>query len=301
MQEVDDFLRYMMADRGVSPRTIATYRDSLSRLETYFTALDSQLGWENLNADIVRRWMMNEMERGQNARTICKDLSAVRSLYKYLLRMQRVERDPMRLVKNPKRHAPLPVFLKQTEVDRLFDDITFPETPQGMRDRTILLTFYHTGVRVSELTGLNLADVQLNPCELKVTGKRNKQRIIPFGNELAEALTRYIEWRKADVVAQMQSPEADPHALFVSRKGRRITVSAVQRVVRQYLSLVTTQKKKSPHVLRHTFATAMLNNGADLEAIKELLGHESVSTTEVYTHTTFADLKKEYELAHPRA
>lgn len=301
MQEVDDFLRYMMADRGVSPRTIATYRDSLSRLETYFTALDSQLGWENLDADIVRRWMMNEMERGQNARTICKDLSAVRSLYKYLLRMQRVERDPMRLVKNPKRHAPLPVFLKQTEVDRLFDDITFPETPQGMRDRTILLTFYHTGVRVSELTGLNLADVQLNPCELKVTGKRNKQRIIPFGNELAEALTRYIEWRKADVVAQMQSPEADPHALFVSRKGRRITVSAVQRVVRQYLSLVTTQKKKSPHVLRHTFATAMLNNGADLEAIKELLGHESVSTTEVYTHTTFADLKKEYELAHPRA
>lgn len=294
-------MRYMMADRGVSPRTIATYRDSLSRLETYFTALDSQLGWENLDADIVRRWMMNEMERGQNARTICKDLSAVRSLYKYLLRMQRVERDPMRLVKNPKRHAPLPVFLKQTEVDRLFDDITFPETPQGMRDRTILLTFYHTGVRVSELTGLNLADVQLNPCELKVTGKRNKQRIIPFGNELAEALTRYIEWRKADVVAQMQSPEADPHALFVSRKGRRITVSAVQRVVRQYLSLVTTQKKKSPHVLRHTFATAMLNNGADLEAIKELLGHESVSTTEVYTHTTFADLKKEYELAHPRA
>lgn len=300
MQAVEDFLRYMAADRGASQRTLVTYRDSLQRLEDYFTALDTQLTWETLDADVVRRWMMHEMDRGQNARTVCKDLSAARSLYKYLLRMERIERDPLRLVKNPKQHAPLPTFLKQSEVDRLFDDVNFPETPEGLRDRTILLTFYHTGVRVSELTGLDMNSVHLENRELKVTGKRNKQRIIPFGEELAQALTLYMDGRRAET--QNETVEtADRKALFTGRKGQRITVPTVQNIVRRYLALVTTQKKKSPHVLRHTFATAMLNNGADLEAIKELLGHESISTTEVYTHTTFADLKKEYELAHPRA
>ena len=237
--------------------------------------------------------MAEEMQNGSSARYVAKHLSALRSFYRYLLRMDRVRKDPVRLVKNPKIHTSLPTFLKQQEVDRLFDDVEFPDNFIGLRDRTILLTFYHTGLRLSELIGLDLSSVDLSARELKVTGKRNKQRIIPFGSELHQELLRYRR-------ARLEQPTEDT-ALFIGPKGSRMTKAQVQTMVKHYLSFVTTQKKKSPHVLRHTFATAMLNNGAELEAIKELLGHASVFTTEVYTHTTFADLKKEYEHAHPRA
>ena len=293
MNEVEDFLNYLAADRGYSQQTLTTYRESLTTFQIFYSSISQELNWYTLDADIVRRWMATEMERGRTARTVCKKLSALRSFYKYLLRMERIDHDPVRLVKNPKVHIPLPTFLKQSEIDRLFDQVVFPDDYEGLRDRTLLLTFYHTGIRVSELIGLNPADIHWDEGELKVTGKRNKQRIIPFGNELREALTHYIAVRNELF--------ADEEALFLSVKAQRLTKTMVQRIVKYYLSLVTNQKKKSPHVLRHTFATAMLNNGADLEAIKEILGHESISTTEVYTHTTFADLKKEYELAHPRA
>lgn len=294
MREIDDFLSYLAADRGYSPRTVATYKESLTSFAIFFQSIDDQLTWQTIDGDIIRRWMATRMQRGNNARTIAKDLAAVRSLYKYLLRMKRTTHDPARLVHNPKTHASLPTFLKQNEIDRLFDDVTFPDTPEGLRDRTILLVFYHTGIRVSELTGLNRGSIDLERKELKVMGKRNKQRIIPFGKELSESLQNFIGKKDADETIP-DSP------LFLGPHGKRITVERVQKIVKQYLSLVTTQKKKSPHVLRHTFATAMLNNGADLEAIKQLLGHQSITTTEVYTHTTFADLKKEYERAHPRA
>lgn len=294
MHEVDDFLSYLAADRGYSPRTVATYKESLTSFAIFFRSIDEQLSWQTIDSDIIRRWMATRMQRGSDARTVAKDLAAIRSLYKYLLRMKRTDHDPARRVHNPKIHTPLPTFLKQSEIDRLFDDVTFPDTPEGLRDRTILLTFYHTGIRVSELAGLNVGSVDIRQGELSVIGKRNKQRIVPFGKELAESLQKLI--------AQKQADEALPGApLFLGPRGKRITDRLARTVVQQYLSLVTTQKKKSPHVLRHTFATAMLNNGADLEAIKQLLGHESITTTEVYTHTTFADLKKEYEHAHPRA
>lgn len=294
MQEIDEFLSYLAADRGYSPRTVATYRESLISFVIFFQSIDDQLTWQTIDCDIIRRWMAARMQRGSNARTVAKDLSAVRSFYKYLLRMKRTIHDPARLVRNPKTHTPLPTFLKQSEIDRLFDDITFPDTQEGLRDRTILLVFYHTGIRVSELTALNCGSIDLERGELSVIGKRNKQRIIPFGKELSESLRKLIRQKNANET----SPDAP---LFLGSHVKRITVEQVQKMVKQYLSLVTTQKKKSPHVLRHTFATAMLNNGADLEAIKQLLGHQSITTTEVYTHTTFADLKKEYERAHPRA
>ena len=203
-----------------------------------------------------------------------------------------MKRDPLRLVKNPKIHLPLPTFLKQSEIDRLFDDVVFPETFDGLRDRTILLTFYHTGVRVSELVGLNLGDVQLEAGELKVTGKRNKQRIIPFGEELKLALKHYMEQRIA--------PD-DETALFVTNRSTRMTVAMVQVMVKKYLSLVTTQKKKVRMCCVILLPLPCLITGQTLRLSRELLGHESISTTEIYTHTTFADLKKEYERAHPRA
>jgi len=293
MNEIKDFLNYLAADRGYSTQTLATYRESLVNFEIYFRSKDDGLTWYNIDADIVRSWMAAQMKRGKTARTVAKDLSALRSLYKYFLRTSRIERDPLRLVRNPKIHRSLPTFLKQSEIDRLFDTIKFPEDYAGQRDRTILLTFYHTGIRLSELTGLNTTDIDLSQCELKVTGKRNKQRIVPFGKELQESFASYITLR--------EQQSATSAALFLNLKGERIHPSSVESIVKQYLSLVTTQKKKSPHVLRHTFATTMLGGGADLEAIKEILGHESVQTTEIYTHTTLTDLKKEYQHAHPRA
>ena len=294
MSAIEDFLNYLKADRGYSLQTVRSYSDSLLSFEIFFRSLDAQLTWERIDVDVIRRWMSVEAERCKTSRTICKELSALRSFYKYLLRTKRIEKNPMRLVSNPKMTVPLPTFLKQSEIDELFDQVIFPDTNEGLRDRTILLLFYHTGIRVSELVGLNRSAINLMQRELKVTGKRNKQRIVPFGEELENALNVYL-LRREELEA------FDPEALFLNAKSKRISVAQVRRVVHQYLALVTTQKKKSPHVLRHTFATAMLNNGADLEAIREILGHESIDTTEVYTHTTFADLKKEYERAHPRA
>lgn len=294
MNDVEDFLSYLLTDKGYSDKTIHVYRDTLESVESFYQVLDEQITWQTLHQDVVRQWVASRMEKGDSARTICKCLSALRTFYKYMLRTKKATVNPLRFIRNPKCHPTLPTFLKKSEVDSLFDEIEFTDNFKGNQDYTILQTFYHTGIRLSELVGLNVEDVNLRQKEMKVTGKRNKQRIIPFGSELAGTLQTFIEARCLQI-GVAQGP------LFVTSKGRRLGNRQVQKIVRQKLSLVTTQKKKSPHVLRHTYATAMLNNGADLEAIKELLGHESVATTEVYTHTTFADLKKQYKLAHPRA
>lgn len=293
MQEIDSFLSYLIGDRGYSPQTIVTYQEPLKDFECFFLKLDTGLQWSTVDADIVRRWIALQMQSGCSGRTMAKKLSALRSMFRYLLRMGRIKDNPVSLVKNPKIVKKLPAFIKESEVNRLFDEVIFTDDFIGLRDRTILLTFCHTGIRVSELLGLNVEDVHLATRELKVIGKRSKQRIVPFGLELSEGIEAYLKMR-----ATLHPSES---ALFLNGHAKRMSYEAVRKVVSSYLGLVTTQKKKSPHVLRHTFATLMLNHGADLEAIRELLGHESITTTEVYTHTTFAELKKEYQQAHPRA
>ena len=215
------------------------------------------------------------MDRGNNASTINKKLSALRSFFRFALKRGLVEKDPAHAVTGPKKSKPLPQFLREGEMDRLLDDIEWGDSFKDVRARTLILLLYETGLRRSELTGLNDADVDFEVGQLKVTGKRNKQRIVPFGG--------------------------DCDALFLSDKGHRMTGRQVYQIVHQHLTGATSLKKRSPHVLRHTFATAMLNNGAGLESIKNLLGHESVSTTEIYAHTTFEQLKRVYEEAHPRA
>lgn len=297
MEEKDPvatFLAYLEVDKGYSPLTVGVYKGDLRHFQQFYGDLDVNLDWETVDCDVIRRWMTERMENGVGARSVKRSLSALRSFYRYLLRMGWVRHDPTQLVRNPKVAKKLPTFLKQTEMDRLLDGVYFPESWEGMRDRLMLLTFYTTGVRVSELVGIDMEQVSLSGGELKVTGKRDKQRIIPFGQELSEALRAYMAVLKEELGLERG-------ALFVDGRGMRMKAPAVRELVRHYLSLVTTQKKKTPHVLRHTFATVMLNNGADLEAVKELLGHESLATTEIYTHTSFAELRKEYEKAHPRS
>ena len=197
-------------------------------------------------------------------------------------------------VVGPKKKMPLPSFVREKDMDRLLDELSFEEGFEGCRNRMILEMFYTTGIRLSELIGLNDADVDFSARLIKVTGKRNKQRLIPFGAELAEDLLIYIKVRNEALPVRSE-------AFFVLKNGGRMYPMSVYRMVRRSLSEVVSLKKRSPHVLRHTFATAMLNNDAELRAVKELLGHESLATTEIYTHTTFEELKKVYEQAHPRA
>ena len=234
------------------------------------------------------------MDERKKATTVNLGLSALRTFYRFALSRELVKTDPVHGITGPKKSKPLPQFVREEEMNRLLDENLPADSYNNVRARTIIIMFYETGIRLAELVGLDDEDVDLAAMQLKVTGKRDKQRIVPFGEELAEALRQYMLLRDDEVVRQ--SP-----ALFLTDKGERVKRSQVQNLVRKHLSEVTTLKKRSPHVLRHSFATAMLNNGAGLESVKKLLGHESLNTTEIYTHTTFEQLKRVYNEAHPRA
>ena len=291
---VDLFLDYLKLERNYSPATVKHYRDDLKEFERFFQELDLQLSWETIDSDIVRRWMEAMMDRGNVASSVNRRLSALRSFYRYALRRNLVEKDPVHGIQAPKRKRPLPQFLKEAEMDRLLDENMWTDCYKDVLARTIIVIFYETGIRISELIGLNDKDVDYINCEIKVTGKRDKQRIIPFGDELSETLISYQHRRNAEM-------KCESEAFFRTEKGERVTDAQVRQIVKTNLSKVSTLKKRSPHVLRHTFATAMLNHEAGLESVKKLLGHESLSTTEIYTHTTFEQLKKVYKNAHPRA
>ena len=291
---IDTFLKYLRFVRKYSKRTNVSYRIDLEEFEDYLKKVDAEKNLVTADADLVRSWMVYLMEKGRSVATVNRKLSSLRSFYRFLLRRRVVDLDPMLKVVGPKKQKTLPSFLRVQEMDRLLDECSVNEGFEGVRDRLILEMFYATGIRLSELIGLSDADVNLSAKLLKVTGKRNKQRLIPFGEELWRDLLGYIELRNETL------PDRDD-ALFVRKDGKRMYPELVYKIVRRNLSKVATLKKRSPHVLRHTFATAMLNGNAELQAVKELLGHESLATTEIYTHTTFEELKKVYEQAHPRA
>ena len=291
---IDQFLDYLRYERNASPQTVQTYEESLRAFDSYLTFRDNDLSIDSVDADLIRDWMESLMDKGNSASTINKNLSALRSFYRFALKRGLVKKDPAHAVTGPKKSKPLPQFLREGEMDRLLDGLEWDSSFNNVRARTILILFYEAGLRRSELVGLDDKDVDYDAAQLKVTGKRNKQRIVPFGAELAEQLKSYQAVRREKFGETCG-------AMFLSDKGERISGEQVYQIVRKYLSMVTSLKKRSPHVLRHTFATAMLNNGAGLESIKNLLGHASVSTTEIYTHTTFEQLKRIYKEAHPRA
>jgi len=292
---IEDFLSYLRYERNRSELTVRNYEKSLRDFEAYFKNRESHLSWESVDSDLIRDWMESMMDKGDMASTVNNSLSAVRSFFRFALARGLVEKDPAYAVKGPKKRKPLPQYVRESEMDRLIDlPEVWGDSMKDVRARTIIILFCETGIRLAELVALDDQDVDFGMHQLKVTGKRNKQRIIPFGAELEETLRRYMKQRDEQIVKQEQ-------ALLLNDKGQRVTRYQVASVVKRYLSLVTTLKKRSPHVLRHSFATAMLNNGAGLESVRKLLGHESVATTEIYTHTTFEQLKRVYENAHPRA
>ena len=293
----ESFLEYLKAERNRSDKTVASYRRSLGEFESFFEGLNEGLTWETVDASVVREWVIWMLDaQGMKASSVALKLSALRTFYHYLMMVGRVGQTPMTKVTNPKKSKKLPTFVREQDMQRLLElmaeGATFPE----VRNRLIVLMLYMTGMRRAELLGLKDASVMLDERLVKVTGKRDKQRLIPFGAELEAEVRKYQELRNRTF--------GGPHAegwLFLNDKGQRLTEGAVERIVNTSLSLVTTPQKRSPHVLRHTFATQMLNHGADLQSIQKLLGHESLETTQIYTHVSFEELKSEYQGAHPRS
>lgn len=291
---IDTFIGYLKNERKYSLHTLKAYAGDLRAFESFVEGLGDAPVLAEVDVDVVRLWVASLMNEGCASSSVCRKLSALRSFFSFLRREGDTGVNPASTVKGPKCRKKLPVFIKEEEINSLIDEIAFGEGFDACRDRAVIICFYETGIRLSELVGLDLNDVDLDSCRLKVLGKRNKERIIPFASELKVELENYMLERSA-VVSSAES------ALFVSSKGGRVTQSQVYRLVNKHLSRVTSVKKKSPHVLRHSFATAMLNNDAELLAVKELLGHQRLSTTEIYTHLTFEDLKRFYDKAHPRA
>lgn len=290
----DSFLDYLRFERNYSEATVVSYGIDLTQFEDFIKSVDEELTVEEVDSDLIRQWEILLMEKGYTSTSVNRKLSTLRSFYRFLLIRGKVEKDPVRKVTGPKNKKPLPSFLKEEEMNQLIDETDFGQGFIGCRDKMIIEMFYATGMRRSELIGLNDVDVDFPASLIKVTGKRNKQRLIPFADELRRSMEEYIKVRNEEVSDRCE-------AFFVNKNGKRLYDNEVYNLVKRNLSKVVTLKKRSPHVLRHTFATTMLNNEAGLESVKELLGHSSLSATEVYTHATFEELKKVYKQAHPRA
>ncbi len=293
---IRSFIDYLKYEKCCSDYTVTSYRTDLLEFKEFIKENFCRCSPEEAESTEIREWVIHLMEQGLKATSVKRKLSALRSFFKFLRSRGVVSHNPTSRIKGPGAGKPLPVFVREEEMEKVLSGGSEEEDGFcGVRDRLIIEVFYTTGIRLSELIALKDKDVDLYSCTVKVLGKRNKQRIIPFGEELKEHLRDYLRIRSCEFGSECSE------SFFVLQNGKQMYPFAVYRLVKRELSKVVTLKKRSPHVLRHTFATTMLNNEASLNAVKEILGHESLETTEIYTHTTFEELKKVYNQAHPRA
>jgi integrase/recombinase XerC len=294
MQYLANFLSFLKYEKRYSDHTVTAYEKDLDQFILFGSEMVEDFCLIEVDHHLIRQWVISLMDQGITSTSVKRKLSTLRSLYKYLLREGVMKKNPTELVMVPKTGKKLPQFVQEKEMDQLLDASFFADDFSGRRDKAVVALFYGTGMRLSELKGIRMADLHWSDKVVKVVGKRNKERLIPYPSEIKEDLVNYIELRN-ELFGVGNS------YLFVTDKGEQIYDKLLYRIVRKYLSLVTTLEKRSPHVLRHSYATHLLNRGADLNAIKELLGHASLAATQVYTHTTFEKLKKIYNQAHPRA
>jgi len=291
---IDLFIDYIRYERNYSDYTVLSYSKDLEQFEEYVKKNhESQFEPETIDSDIVRNWIVFLLGEGLTATSVNRKLSSLKSFFKFLVKQGVVSTNPLRLLNGPKTKKPLPYFIRENEMELLLDGDTFDDDFEGVRDRLILELLYDTGIRRSELIGIKKSDVDYDASLLKVTGKRNKQRLIPFAEGLKSLLITYADIRDKEI-------DSNSEWFFIRKNGEQLSTGIVYNIVKRSLSGISTLSKRSPHVLRHSFATSMLNNGAELNAVKELLGHSSLASTSVYTHTTFEELKKVYH-AHPRA
>lgn len=292
-----DFIDYLRYEKRVSPHTVTAYEGDLAQ---FFAFLEEKLEIHQLS-DVhtgdIRAWVISLLEDDSlQAKSVSRKISAIKAFYRYKLKIKELSVNPTLAIHAPKLAKKLPQYVEQRDMEHLFEDIPFEDSFEGLRDRTILELFYATGMRLSELLNIKIQNIHLQDNTIKVLGKRNKERLIPFGNRLSELLTLYLDNLQKKIFDGTEN-----NFIFVTANGKPLYPKAVYRIVRKYLDMVTTIDKRSPHVIRHTFATHMLNNGADLNAIKTILGHSSLASTQVYTHNSIEQLKSIYKQAHPRA
>ena len=284
------FIRYLKDEKRYSQHTIKAYRTDLEQFQSFITTYNLSSSKE-ISHHIIRSWIVELIDSNVSNRSVNRKLSTLKTYFKYLLKESIIDNNPMLKVQSPKTAKRLPVFVEETAIENLFDKVDFGSDVWGLRDRLIIELFYATGIRLSELCNLKIGDFNPVNGNIKVLGKRNKERLVPLSNTLTIKISEYLQSRKK---IGINNP-----FLFTTSKNEKIYDKLVYRVVKSYLSKVTSLTKKSPHVLRHTFATHMLNHGADLNAIKEILGHANLSATQVYTHNTIGKLKSIYKTAHP--
>lgn len=291
-KHIDSFFDYLSYEKKYSVHTITSYKNDIHQFLDFINPNNDSFLIEDINYQQIRAWVASLMKDKISARSVNRKLSSLKSFFKYLQRQQIINNNPMAKISGPKTPKRLPVFVDEHQMEDLFSEINFGEGFNALRDRLVLDLLYQTGIRRSELTHLKEIDVDLFNSTIKVLGKRSKERIIPISLNLKRNLESYLQVKKEQ---NLSNP-----MLLVSEKGHTLSEQSVYNTVKKYLSKVTTIQKKSPHVLRHSFATHLLNNGADINAVKDLLGHANLSATQVYTHNTIEKLKKSYKQAHPR-
>ena len=292
-EAVKGFISYLNLQKRASPLTSKNYESDLIQFFSFLKSEFSSFSLPEITHQHARAFMAHLMDNKQSAKTVNRKLSTLKSFFKYLVRSHVLTINPMQKLQGPKIAKKLPVFIDEGQIDDLFSKYTFAPGFEGFRDKLVIDVLYQTGLRRAEIMSLKESDVDLYNGQLKVLGKRNKERIIPFGMGLKRNLEAYLNVKKEQ---NLINP-----FLLVTLKNTPLTAQKVTKIVNEVLAAVTTNSKKSPHVLRHTFATHLLNNGADINAVKELLGHASLSATQIYTHNTIEKLKKSYNQAHPHS
>jgi len=295
MSHKESFLQYLQVEKRYSPHTVRSYLNDLDQFYSFLSTLGLPEDPVSVTSHDIRAWIVSMLDNSYTTVSVHRKISCLRVFYRYLRKEGILKNDPLEKVVLPKRKKTIPVFVEEEALTKLLDNYSFEDGFAGIRNRTIIELLYMTGMRRSELIGLRNIDFDLQDASVKVTGKRNKQRIIPLIKSFIVRLEEYIKARDE------KFPYDKSNWFFVTDKGNKLYDKYVYNTVNSYLAMVTTIEKKSPHILRHTFATHMLNHGADLNSIKELLGHANLSATQIYTHNTFEKLKKVYKQAHPRA
>lgn len=291
---INEFLQYLQYEKNYSSHTVLSYHTDLMQFCNFVAIPPEDFTPGTISPSIIQQWILSLLDRGDSPRSISRKISTLKSFWHFLLVRGYADKNPTLKLALPKTNKQLPAFYKQQEMDNVLAENVRTGGFEAIRDRMIIELFYETGLRVSELVSLKDSTLDLDSRQLRVIGKRNKERVIPLGDEICEDLKSYQAIRNKEI-------ELQSDALFVRENGMALYAKAVYNIVHKKMSEVSTLHKQSPHVLRHTFATTLLNNGADINAVKDLLGHSSLAATQVYTHVSFSELNKIYKQAHPRA